>query len=141
MTNAFDTFIDSMFSVERWPFWTVAFIFAIIGQFTSKSLFTRERAYTKWPKASHRHFWWWGRETLSLHPIIMGFALGLVWRDPENAHWSRMGSAMYFAASGAVSLFFWSIAKAIAKKKGITLTLPGDSSNPPPPTERKEKPE
>lgn len=131
--NVFDTFMNAMFTLERWPFWSVTLIFAFVGRFTSESVFTHARAYTKWPKAWQRHLWWWGRETLSLHPILTGFALGLVWTDPENAQWSRIGSAMYFAAAGAVSLFFWSIAKGVARKKGLTLTLPGDSSNPPPP--------
>lgn len=131
--EAFDTFIGSMLTLERWPFWAAVLIFTLIGQFTSKNLFTRERAYASYTVPWHKHFWWWGRETLVIHPLIAGFVLGTIWQDPEGAGWKLIGSQMYFAAAGAVSVPFWAIVKAIAKKRGYALALPGESSNPPPP--------
>ena len=128
--EALDTFITSMLTMDRWPFWSVALIFAIVGQFTSKHLFTRERAYLKdrW-----QPFWWWGRESLSLHPIAAGALLGQLWPDPEGRHWTTAASCAYFASAGVVSMFLWMIIKGVAKKKGVELTLPGDTSRPPPP--------
>ncbi len=131
--EALDEFIGAMLTLERWPFWAAVLVFTVVGQFTSKNLFTRERAYAKYAVRWHKHFWWWGRETLMLHPIVSGFLLGSVWRDPEGAGWKLVGSQMYFAVAGAVSLFFWSILKGIAKKRGVAITLPGESSTPPPP--------
>jgi hypothetical protein len=137
--EALDTFIGSMLTLERWPFWAAVLVFTIVGQFTSKNLFTRERAYATYvlPRGAktpwEKHFWWWGRETLVIHPLLAGFVLGAVWQDPEGAGWKLIGSQMYFAAAGAVSAPLWAIVKAVAKKRGFALALPGESSNPPPP--------
>lgn len=131
--EALDTFIGSMLTLERWPFWAAVLVFTVIGQFTSKNLFTRERAYAAYAVPWHKHLWWWGRESLVLHPLLSGIVLGTIWQDPEGAGWKLVSSQMYFAAAGAVSLPFWVIVKALAKKSGMDLSLPGASSNPPPP--------
>ncbi len=128
--DALDTFISNLLTPERWAFWAVAVIFAVIGTVSAQRVFTRERAYMKdrWQPV-----WWWGRETLPLHPIFAGVLLGLVWHDPEGKIWPKVASATYFAFAGAISTVLWVIIKGIAKKKGVELTLPGDSSKPPPP--------
>jgi len=126
--------------LPHWPFVMVMFIFAVIGQFTSKSVFTRERAYRKstgpWYKFWERQtFWWWGRETLPVHPIMTGGLLGLIWQNPEGSEpaWSLISSVVYFAGSGVSSLFVWAFLKGYLKQKGIDLELPGvDSLTPPP---------
>lgn len=128
-----DKFIGGLFTLERWPFWSAVLVFTIIGQFMSKSFFTRFRAYAAYPNVWEKHFWYWGRETLTLHPLFAGALLGTLWMDPENAHWTRIASAMYFATAGAVSLFAWTLIKAFAKRRGVDLSLPGDSSIPPSP--------
>lgn len=121
--------VGSVF-LPHWPFWVVTGILALIGNFTAKHLFTRERAYASGP---YKAFWWWGRESLSLHGILAGALLGLAWQDPEGQQWGKpIMSVMYFAASGMASLFAWTIIKAYAKKRGIDLVLPGDDNSQPP---------
>lgn len=134
--------------LPHWPFAMMTVIFAVIGQFTSKSLFTKERAYQK-QKASRfyrfwesQSFWWWGRETLPLHPIMSGALLGLLWHNPEGTDpaWGLAAGIGYFAGSGATSLFVWSILRGYLKKRGIDLDLPGGiSSLTPPPMPEEEK--
>lgn len=137
MTEAFDTIVSNMLSPDHWPFWAVALVFAVIGEFTSKSLFTRERAYCAGCSWWRREVWYWGRESLPLHPIFAGAALGgLLWADPLGRQWSNIASAFYFAAAGGVSLVFWVILKGILKKQGIKVVLPGRSPLPPPPPPR-----
>jgi hypothetical protein len=129
----FDAFVAGMLSMDRWPFWSAVLVFTIVGQFTSVRLFTRERAYRQRKQLWHHWFWYWARETLTIHSVAAGLVLGLFWRDPEGHGWNAIGSQMYFAAAGVISLFFWTLLKALAKRQGIELTLPGDSSRPPPP--------
>lgn len=130
--EALDQFFSSMLTLERWPFWSAVLVFMIIGHFTSRRLFTRERAYIDWgmPAVGVRPFWYWGRETLVLHPLLGGAVLGALWQDPEGAGWRLVPSMMYFAAAGAVSLLVWVPIKAAAKKRGLKLSLPGDSDRP-----------
>ncbi len=130
--------------LPHWPFLVVTGILAVIGQFMSKSVFTRERAYKKrsspWYKFwDTQNFWWWGRETLPLHPIVTGALLGLGWQNPEGSAWGILGSSAYFAGAGVLSLFAWAFAKAYLKKKGIDLELPGASSASVPPLEDDEE--
>jgi hypothetical protein len=125
--GSLDKFVDSMFTMERWPFWAAAIIFAVVGHFTAKRLFTRERAYMK---GRFQSFWWWGRESLVVQPLVAGVGLGYIWPDPEGKHWPQVASCMYFAVAGAVGLVLWILIRGYAKKKGVVLTLPGDSGRP-----------
>ena len=125
----------SLFATQilpHWPFVSVTLILTIIGQFTSKSLFTKERAYLKGP---YSFFWWWGRETLSLHPLVTGLFIGFLWSNPEDADpaWKPIASYFYFAGAGVVSLFAWAILRGILRKKGIDLDLftPSDPTSSP----------
>jgi len=136
MLDAIESLGKDMLTLDRWPFWATVMVFTVIGQFTSTKLFTRERAYKKWPKVWQRHLWWWGRETLMLHPIFAGGALGLLWRDPEGRGWSMAASPAYFAAAGVLSMFAWALLKGALKKRGIVIALPG-ASEPPPNSHRK----
>jgi hypothetical protein len=131
--EALQAFFESMLTEERWPFWSAVLVFTIIGQFTSTKLFTRARAYKK---TRFQHVWWWGRETLMLHPILAGAVLGNFWRDPEGHGWPVIGSQMYFASAGVVSIFAFAIIRAFLKWKGIEVQLPGTSVEPPPPKRR-----
>ena len=121
--------------LPHWPFLVVMLAFTIIGRFTSTKLFTRKRAYTvakgKWPW-ENQWFWWWGRETLSLHPIISGTLLGLIWSNPEfsDPSWPISASVGYFAGAGVASLFSWNFMKSYAKRQGVVLSLPGESVRP-----------
>lgn len=123
--------------LPHWPFLVTTLIFTVIGRFTSTKVFTRTRAYEKqsdkWYKFwENQWFWWWGRETLALHPILTGCVLGLMWRNPEFADpaWPWTADVAYFAGAGVASLFAWNLLKSFAKKRGITLTLPGGSERP-----------
>jgi hypothetical protein len=133
--EAFETFVAYWLSPDRWPFWSIALIFTVIGRFTSTKVFTRQRAYFKWPKTWQRHLWFWGRESLMVHPIAAGIVTGLLlWPDPEGLGWPPVQSAGYFGAAGVVSMFLWAFIGAIAKARGVKLTLPGESV---PPTDGK----
>jgi hypothetical protein len=125
-----DQFLGEMLTLDRWPFWSAVIVFTAVGLFTKYRLFTRERAYRDWGAAWKNNFWYWMRETLILHPVAAGFALGFLWIDPEGEGWPLIGSMMYFAAAGAVSLVAWIFIVAIAKKRGIELKLPGNTIPP-----------
>ena len=134
--------IFNSYVLPHWPFVMVMAIFSVIGQFMSKSVFTRERAYKKstgpWYKFwATQSFWWWGRETLPVHPILSGGLLGLIWYNPEGADpsWPLISSVVYFAGAGVVSLFMWSLLRGYLKQKGIEVDLPGVDSLTPPPGE------
>ena len=123
--------------IPHWPFLIATLVFTVVGRFSSRKLFTRKRAYTlssgkKFQFWKKRGFWWWGRETLSLHPILTGLILGLLWVNPEEADpaLGSFASMGYFAGSGVLSLFAWSILTSVAKKKGVVLSLPGESVRP-----------
>lgn len=125
--------IAGALSAEHWPFLTVCFTLAVVGQIASTRVFTREQAYLfrgKGRGAWLHGFFWWGRETLPAHPIAAGLLLALVWRDPEGQGWAWIESAAYWTFCGATSLFAWIVAKAFAKHRGVLLTLPGDSERP-----------
>lgn len=133
MLEAFETFVGHWLSEDKWPFWAVVLIFTAIGRFTDKKLFTRERAYRAWERPWQRWVWFWGRETLMVHPVAAGIALGFfLWLDPEGKGWGRVESAGYFGAAGVVSLFAWAAIRSIAKARGVSLTLPGESVRPGP---------
>lgn len=117
-------------SADAWSFWAAVLIFTVIGQFTSTKLFTRERAYTEWGSAWKNHLWWWGRESLMLHPIAAGCVLGALWRDPQGLGWPLVGSMMYFGVAGVISMGAWAVIRGFAKKRGVELTLPGQSKPP-----------
>jgi len=118
----------SSYVLPHWPFLSVGVVFAVIGQFMSHKFFTRARAYKKTDKKFVQSFWWWGRETLSIHPLLVGALVGLMWHNPESASpaWPLAASVAYFAGAGAASLFAWSFLRGYLKKKGVALDLPGD---------------
>lgn len=133
--------------LPHWPFVVVTVVLAIVGHVMGRSVFTKERAYKKQQASAFyrfwesQNFWWWGRETLALHSICVGILVGLLWHNPENATpaWSHAADVGYFAGAGAISLFAWSIAKGLLKRRGIDLELPGDvPSVPPPPAHEHE---
>jgi len=112
-----------------WYWLATVAIMTVVGQFTSTRLFTRQRAYNTADRA--QWFWWWGRESLPLHPILTGLLLGAAWVDPGGAGWSRYASMAYFGAAGCFSLFAWMILRGYLKKRGIEVRLPGSTYPPP----------
>ena len=127
-----EAFIKSII-LDQWPWFAVAAILMIVGQFASKSVFTRERAYKR--RVGVRGYvvqsiFWWGRESLMLQPIALGALIGLLWSDPVGAGWDARASMAYFGSAGVAANFGWMIIKARAKAKGIDLSLPGQSKPP-----------
>ena len=117
---------DHVWSIQHWPFVAAVFVFMLMGQVAKTAVWTRERARQKgWAQP----FWWWGYKTLPLHPVAAGAALGLFWRDPEPEV-SGVAAMVYFAFAGAMSVWAYQILKGVAKRKGVYLTIPGDSSPP-----------
>jgi hypothetical protein len=130
MQEAFEEFVKTLFTEDRWPWWSAVIVFTVVGQFTSTKLFTRERAYRQRAWWKHQ-FWYWMRETLMLHPLAAGFTLGCLWQDPEGQGWPVIGSMMYFATAGGVALIAWALLKGYLKRKGVSVSLPGESTPPP----------
>jgi hypothetical protein len=129
MLDQLEQLAASALSLEHWPFLTVMLVLAVMGQFTSKHVFTRERAYRQ---GRGQWFWWWARESLMVHPLATGALLGFfLWVDPEGHSWNRTASSAYFAGAGACSLFLFALLRGMLKKRGIKLTLPGESKPPP----------
>lgn len=124
-------------ALKFWPLIAVTAVFTIVGQFFSTRVFTKERAYDDYGRdrlgRSVKWFMWWGRETLPLHPIAAGFALGKKWVDPFAMGWDSHESQWAFALCGFASLGVWIVLKSRAKKLGIVLELPGETIPPPPP--------
>jgi hypothetical protein len=116
------------------PFIGITLILLVIGHRMSTRVFTKPRAYRFYgPTAAGKwkwRFFYWGRETLPMHAILAGVIIGLLWRDPEGLGWNRAASVAYFASAGAVSMMLWAVIRGWAKKKGITLQLPGESEPP-----------
>lgn len=127
-------FIQSLF-VTHWPWFAVAAILMIVGQFLTLSVFTRKRAYADHGKGVRAYIiesiFWWGRESLMLQPIALGAFIGFHWPDPIGAGWDAKTSMVYFGSAGVMSLFLWVLARSRAKKKGIKLKLPGRDTEPP----------
>lgn len=111
--------VDS--ALVHWPFITALVIFMLVGQVVKTSVFTKTAYTTKKPS----WLFWWGRKTLTLHPIVGGVLTGLLWRNPEPRVDSLVESMGYFALSGALSVWAYELIKGLAKKRGIDLELPG----------------
>jgi hypothetical protein len=116
--------------LSHWPFFTVMGAFWLVGHFSERSVFTRERA-------AQGAFWRWGRESLELHPLAAGLLVGLAWQDPEGRDWGLAASMGYFVGAGIGSLvFWWALTKIVLPRFGIDasdLRLPGESNPPGPP--------
>lgn len=115
--------------LPHWPFGAWLVISMLIGQVMKSAVFTKDGFKTRKPK----WLFWWGRKTLTLHPIVAGLLIGLVWRNPEPSITSLPATMGYFSLAGALSVWAYEFAKGLAKKQGIDLRLPGvdDTTIPP----------
>ena len=120
--------------LEHWPFVAIVTIAMLLGEVFKRALWTRERTESGKP----RWFWWWARKTMPLHPVLFGVVVGLFWTDPEDRGWDRIPSVAYFAFAGALSVWAFEVIRRIAKRKGVSISLPGDSI---PPESLEEDPE
>lgn len=119
----------STYILPHWPFVAATMIFMITGQVVKTSVFTKDAYRTRKPV----WFFWWGRKTLALHPILGGMLLGFIWRNPEAAVTSLPGSMCYFAMAGCFSVWAYELIKGIAKREGFDIDLPGVDDTVPPP--------
>lgn len=93
-------------------------ICAIIGAFMAQRVFTKTAHWARRPV----WFWWWGRKTLPLQPILAGGAWGLLFVEAGETPGASM---LHFMAWGGGSVILWEIAKHLAAKRGINVELPG----------------
>jgi hypothetical protein len=114
--------------MPHWPFLSAMVVFMLVGRVMTKNVFTKTAHHNK---GKWTWLFWWGRKTLALHPIMAGAVLGMLWREPEPGMKDMAASVMYFAMSGALSVWAYETLKGIAKKHGIDLTVPGVDSVPP----------
>lgn len=111
--------------LPHWAFFCAAAVFAVVGEVTKRTLFTKKRA------AGNRAIWI-GRKTLPLHPVVAAILIGWIPGMPVSAGVEGpMGAIMYYVFAGITSTWVFSVAKAMAKKRGIELELPGHSDYPP----------
>ncbi len=99
----------------HWPFAAFSVIAAVLGRWMVVNIFTKENA-------AKGALMMWGRRTLPLHPVFVGAALGVFWTQPESAV-TFPASMLYFAISGAMSLWLFEFTTRIAKKRGIEINL------------------
>lgn len=117
--------------LPHWPFAAWLVVSMLLGQVMKTSVFPKDAYKTRKPL----WFFWWGRKTLTLHPILAGAALGFIWRNPEPLVTNLPAGIAYFSLAGALSVWAYEFVKGLAKKRGIDLRLPGvDDSTIPPPT-------
>jgi hypothetical protein len=141
MVDLYDFGLD--FVGAHWPFIAAVCVFWLVGHFMERSVFTKARMLRHAPNGGPRrfgqrfHHWvfFWGRESMELHPVATGAVLGLIWTNPEFADppWPPVASAGYFAAAGFVSLFAWVIITRTLKLYGFDFSealLPGESLRP-----------
>lgn len=109
----------------------------LIGQFVKTLVFTKDRAMApgRW-----RRFWRFMRRTLPLHPAVAGFLLGLLWPGTIEGSYAggTLPGALYFAVSGAVSVWAFEVGKGLLRKyEGIEISNVFEESSkstmPPPP--------
>lgn len=108
------------------PFFAALFCGMLFGQVAKTTVFTEVKAKTPSP---WQGLWWWGWKSLPLHPVLAGWLLGYVVTEPE-AGIVGPNANLYFAHAGVHSVWVYQVAKGFAKKRGIELTLPGESARP-----------
>lgn len=112
--------------LPHWPFIAWAVIAMVIGQVMVKNIFTKKHAETLKPK----WLWYWARKTLPLHPVLTGIVIGLFWTNPEAGVSGGLPAAAYFGVSGALSLWLFEAVRRAAAKRGMEITLPGQTIHP-----------
>jgi hypothetical protein len=116
--------------LPHWAFAAWLVVSMLIGQVMKTAVFPKDGYKTRKPL----WLFWWGRKTLTLHPMIAGVLVGAIWRNPDPLVTNLPAGMAYFALAGALSVWAYELLKGIAKQRGIDLRLPGvdDSTSPPP---------
>jgi len=123
------------FIVPHWGFLVVSAVFALAGQVSKGTLWTKDNIVkykTNGPKWLGE-LMWWGRKTMPMHPVVGGLICGLIPGMPAPDDFSVTETVMYYVGAGVSSTWIFSVIKQLAKKKGIELDLPGVSQVPPAP--------
>lgn len=110
--------------LPHWPFVAVMLMLMSLMQVIKTGIFTVDAL-----KRKPEWFWYWGRITLPIQPIVMGLLIALFWQQPEpiiNTLPERLG---YFGLSGSCSVWLYQVLKGLAKRKGIDFDLPGDNQD------------
>jgi hypothetical protein len=115
-----DTFFDALekYIIPHWPWITFSAIAAMLGQWFKTNIFTKERAlvYSTSRRRFHYVTFYWGRRSMPLHPMFLGFFLGYFWL-PEGLE--PLASNFYFAVAGMCSLWFFEAITRVLKAKGV----------------------
>ena len=94
------------------PLLVAVFVF-YVGGHISKTIATKE-------KAAKSKFWFRFRQTMPLHPVVLGLLFGLIF--------DRTNGPAYYAVAGVLSVFGFDLIKRLT---GYEMDLPGDSIPPP----------
>lgn len=109
----------------HWPFPAAMLVLAAIGQVMKGSVWT-EQNFLKWrqekPNRVLWRFFWWGRATLPVHPVVAGALLCFVPGIPASPGVeTRTALALYFGFAGVMSTWAFALVRAWAKNKGYDL--------------------
>lgn len=140
MFDAISRFASELFTLEtlgaHWPYFAMLISITWVGFATESNIFTRERAYLyrgrSFAAKAQQAFWYWGRETLAYHPILVSLLLAFLWPDPELRGFRPAETVGYWISCGLVGQALWVAGRAYLKRKGIVLHVPGDTDRPPP---------
>ena len=122
--------------IPHWPFIFACLIFAMGGQVAKATVFTKANVlkYKQSGPALVGELIWWGRKTLPMLPVVLGFMLGSMPGMPVSSVMvdpTQAAVQLYYAGAGIVSTWAFAILKSVAKKKGIELDFPRESAVPP----------
>lgn len=125
-------------ALSHWPFLAFSLICAVVIQVAKATIWTKARAEHRGRGAG---FFWWGRKTLPLHPVVVGALLGLIPGAPGSAGVETPAAlSLYYALAGLVSTWLFAVIKGLAKQRGIELpplVAPSVPAPPPNPDLRK----
>lgn len=111
--------------LENWAFLAVSMILSLLTQAAKGTVLTKERAQKiQWV--------FYTRRLLPLFPVALGGILSLLPLPSPEEIAGGAERALYFALSGVMSTWAFSVIRSLAEKQGIKLELPGDSVSPPP---------
>jgi hypothetical protein len=108
--------------VAQWPFVVAALIFSGFSQVLKGTLYSAA-AIKRYSGTRTGEILWWGRKTLPLQPVLVGFVFGLVPGMPVAPEIAATTAArvLYFCGAGICSTWVFSVLKGVAKSRGIDL--------------------
>lgn len=127
--STFQTFFEAL--SPRAAFLAVALIEAILMQVLVNNVFFKD----SWLVRKPVWFFFWGSKLLGLLPILIGFILGVLWREPDVLIHTVPSGMAYFCAAGITGQWLFRAVKSMAQKKGIDLSIAGVETIAPPPNQ------